>query len=85
MSTREARAIGPKKPTHFSADHDQQILTFREWCDLNSISARTGRRILKAPGGPVVTMLTSRRFGISIKSDRDWKASRTRPAVSLEA
>jgi hypothetical protein len=69
MTSRGVRACGPKRQkrarAHFSADHDQQILTFAEWCDLNSISARTGRRILKAPGGPTVTMLTSRRFGIS--------------------
>ena len=50
----------------------------REWCALNNISPKTGRRILKAPGAPVVTMLTSRRIGITIKSDRDWKATRTR-------
>jgi hypothetical protein len=78
MTSREARACGPKKRAHFSADHDQQILTFCEWCNLNSISARTGRRILKAPGGPTVTMLTTRRFGISIAANREWQASRTR-------
>ena len=75
MTSREVRACGPKRQkrarAHFSADHDQQILTFAEWCDLNSISARTGRRILKAPGGPTVTMLTSRRFGISISANRE--------------
>jgi hypothetical protein len=63
---------------HFSDTHDQQILSFVEWCALNNISPKTGRRILKAPGAPVVTMLTSTRIGISIKSDRDWKASRAR-------
>ena len=25
---------------------DSQVLTFREWCRLNRISARTGRRVL---------------------------------------
>jgi hypothetical protein len=82
MTSREVRACCSKRQkrarAHFSADHDQQILTFREWCDLNSISARTGRRILKAPGAPTVTMLTKRRFGISISANREWQASRTR-------
>jgi hypothetical protein len=63
---------------HFSDVHDQQVLTFREWCALNNISPKTGRRILKAPGAPVITMLTKKLIGITIKSDRDWKASRTR-------
>jgi hypothetical protein len=82
MTFREVRACGPKRTkrvrAHFSADHDQQVLTFREWCDLNSISARTGRRILKSLDGPAVTMLTKRRFGITIAANREWQASRTR-------
>jgi hypothetical protein len=82
MTSREVRACGPKRQkrarAHFSADHDQQILTFREWCDLNSISARTGRRILKAPGAPTVTMLTKRRFGISLGNNKIWQAQRAR-------
>jgi hypothetical protein len=78
MSSREVRARGPKKSKriprmHFSDTHDQQVLTFREWCSLNNISPKTGRRILKAPGAPVVTMLTKKLIGITIKSDRDWK------------
>ena len=86
MTSREVRACGPKRQkrarAHFSADHDQQILTFREWCDLNSISSRTGRRILKAPGGPVVTMLTSRRFGISVGNNKIWQEHRARALVA---
>jgi hypothetical protein len=82
MTSREVRACGPKRTkrarTHFSADHDQQILTFAEWCALNNISHRTGRRILKAPGAPIVTMLTKRRFGISIGNNKIWQASRAK-------
>jgi hypothetical protein len=52
MTSREARACGPKKTkrarAHFSADHDQQVLTFREWCDLNSISARGPKKSKRA-------------------------------------
>ena len=64
---------------HFSDVHDQQVLSFREWCALNNISPKTGRRILKAPGAPVVTMLTSRRIGISLGNNKLWQASRARP------
>ena len=34
--------------------NDNQVLTFKQWTALNGISARTGRRILKAPGGTIV-------------------------------
>jgi hypothetical protein len=74
------RKASPKRipRAHFSIDHDQQVLTFAEFCEMNSISPKTGRRILKAPGGPVVTMLTKTRIGITVKAIRDWQASRTR-------
>jgi hypothetical protein len=47
--------------------HDDQVLTFRQWTALNNISPRTGRRILKAPGAPVVTQLSARRIGIKVR------------------
>src|SRR5262249_21895832 len=43
---------------------DDQVLTFPEWCRLNRISERTGRRIITGPDGPVVTMLSPRRYGV---------------------
>jgi hypothetical protein len=39
---------------------DNLVMTFAEWCQAASIGQRTGRRILKAPGGPVVTQLGPR-------------------------
>jgi hypothetical protein len=56
--------------------NDNQVLTFKQWAALNGISARTGRRILKAPGGPVVTRLSARRFGITVANNRRWQQSR---------
>jgi hypothetical protein len=67
---------------HFSDTHDQQVLTFAEWCALNNFSSKTGRRILKAPDAPTVTMLTKKLIGITIAADREWKASRARPVSS---
>ena len=58
--------------------HDDQVLTFFEWCKLNRISERTGRRILDGPNGPVVTMLTSRRIGVTVGNNRLWQQSRER-------
>jgi hypothetical protein len=58
--------------------HTDQVLTFREWCRLNGISERNGRRILKEPGGPVVTLLSPRRIGITVGNNREWQARRAR-------
>jgi hypothetical protein len=57
--------------------HDDQVLTFFEWCQLNRFSERTGRRILNGADGPKVTMLSPRRLGITIANNRAWQASRT--------
>jgi hypothetical protein len=46
-------------------NHPDQVLTFIEWCQLNRISERTGRRILRGPNPPDVTMLSPKRFGIA--------------------
>ena len=37
---------------------------------LNRISERTGRRILASGNGPTVTMLSSRRVGITVGNNR---------------
>jgi hypothetical protein len=58
--------------------NDNMVLSFREWVALNHFSARTGRRILKAGDGPVVTQLSPMRIGITVAADRAWKASRQR-------
>jgi hypothetical protein len=61
--------------------HDDQVLTFFEWCQLNRISERTGRRILNNPdpaARPVVTMLTATRVGITVRANRRWQESRER-------
>ena len=63
-------------PLALSNDH--QVLTFREWCQLNRISERTGRRILASGNGPVVTQLTEKRIGISVGNNKRWQASRER-------
>jgi hypothetical protein len=61
-----------------SPDDPDAVLTFVEWCLLNHISQRQGRRILKAPGGPIVTQLSDNRIGISRRNNRTWQAARAR-------
>jgi hypothetical protein len=56
--------------------NDHQVLTFQQWIALNGISPRTGRRILNAPGAPIVTRLSPRRIGITVANNRAWQASR---------
>jgi hypothetical protein len=61
-----------------AAFDDQQVLTFREWCRLNAVSPRTGRRILASGEGPVVTQLSASRIGITRGNNRRWQESRAR-------
>jgi hypothetical protein len=59
-------------------DDDDEVLTFSKWCKLNSIGQRSGRRIIKAPGGPTVIQLSANRIGITRGANRAWQASRAR-------
>ena len=60
------------------AEDDDAVLTFKEWCALNSISERQGRRILTSGSGPSVTKLTDKRVGISRRANREWQQTRSR-------
>jgi len=55
-----------------------RVLTFAEWCALNKIGQRTGRRIIRSGTGPVVTQLSERRIGITVGNNRRWQESRAR-------
>ena len=55
---------------------DDRVLNFAEWCALNGISPRTGRRIIDGPNPPTVTMLSPRRFGITVRANREWQHAR---------
>jgi hypothetical protein len=58
--------------------NDAQVLTFLEWCALNRISARTGRRILNSGRGPTVVQLSTKRIGVTVGANRLWQQSRER-------
>ena len=55
-----------------------QVLTFTEWCLLNTISEATGERIIASGDGPIVTALGPRRRGITVGNNATWQASRAR-------
>jgi hypothetical protein len=64
--------------TALSSFSDQQVLRFGDWCRLNGLSERTGRRILAGPNGPVVTKLSAKVLGITIAANRAWQQARVR-------
>ena len=73
---RKRRPTIPTLPAISANLNDNQVLTIPEWCALNRFSKRTGQRILGAPGGPVVTQLSTNRIGITVANNRAWQASR---------
>ena len=76
--------IGPRRSTQRPQVLEQhsiegdKVLTFAEWCALNKIGQRTGRRIIRSGNGPVVTQLSERRIGITVANNRAWQASKAR-------
>jgi hypothetical protein len=72
---------GSTQRPHLLEQHSiegDRVLTFAEWCALNKIGQRTGRRIIRSGNGPVVTQLSERRIGITIANNRAWQASKAR-------
>jgi len=75
---RTTRSPDARVPKPLSLLLDAQVLTFAEWCKLNRVSRRTGRRILAAPGGPTVVRLSVRKIGITVGANKRWQQSRER-------
>jgi hypothetical protein len=75
IERRERRTLDAPLP--FSGTlHDDQVLLFHEWCRLNRISERTGRRIIASGTGSVVTHLSTHRIGVTIRNNRVWQQTR---------
>ena len=66
---------------HDREANDYRVLSFRQWCELNGFSPSTGRRIINAGNGPIITQLSPRRIGITIRNNAAWQQSRARGAV----
>jgi predicted DNA-binding transcriptional regulator AlpA len=60
------------------AHSPDRVLTFTEWCQLNSISRTTGKRLIRAGEGPRIIDLAPRRIGIRESDNAAWQASRMR-------
>ena len=61
---------------HQSGIDDDRILTFGEWCQLNSFSPSTGQRLIASGEGPVFVQLSARRKGVTVAENRRWRQSR---------
>lgn len=61
---------------HQAGLDDDRMLTFGEWCQLNSFSLSTGQRLIASGEGPVFVRLSARRKGVTIGENRRWQAAR---------
>jgi hypothetical protein len=53
-------------------------MSLPEWCFLNGFSPRTGRRIVAAGEGPVITQLSKQKVGVTVAANAKWQAARAR-------
>ena len=61
---------------HQAGIDDDRVLTFIEWCQLNSFSISTGQRLVAAGEGPVFVQLSARRKGVTVGENRRWRRAR---------
>lgn len=61
-----------------TSSDDDRVLSFADWCRLNSFSIATGRRIVNADEGPPIIKLSARRLGIRVGDNRAWQKARVR-------
>jgi hypothetical protein len=83
LRTTNGKRSGPRKRqpqtvVSLGPFDDRQVLLFEIWCTLNSLSPRTGRRILASGNGPRITQLSANRIGITYADNRDWQKSLAR-------
>jgi hypothetical protein len=55
---------------------DDRMLTFAEWCQLNSFSQSTGQRLIASGQGPAFIQLSTRRKGVTVGENRRWQHAR---------
>ena len=59
----------------------RRVMTFREWCELNSIAKNTGRRLMARGEGPRITRLSENRIGIREDHNAEWQDRRIRDSA----
>jgi predicted DNA-binding transcriptional regulator AlpA len=64
-----------------SEDDLDRVNSFAEWCARCGFSEPTGRRLIAAGNGPVVTWLSANRMGIRERHYREWLDKRATQAA----
>ena len=57
---------------------DQRVMSIPQWCEVCNFSVWSGKRLIKAGKGPVITQISDRRIGITVANNRVWQRSRER-------
>jgi hypothetical protein len=70
------RPVTDRAVLHQAGIDDDRMLTFDEWCQLNSFSASTGQRLIASGEGPVFVRLSARRKGVTVGENRRWQQGR---------
>jgi hypothetical protein len=73
VSKKRRKELDAQREASTQYDNPDAVMTFLQWCRLNNISPATGKRILSGDSGPTVTWLSTRRRGVSVRHDREWK------------
>jgi hypothetical protein len=76
--TQNTGKLHPLLPAPRWRGDGNEVFSFNEWCAINHISPRTGRRILASGTGPTVLQLTAKRIGIRRRDNDTWQESRIR-------
>jgi hypothetical protein len=53
-------------------NNDTRVMPFLLWCLEKGFSYSTGRRLVEAGQGPVITLIGQRRWGVQVRHDREW-------------
>ena len=84
MSLREAEQQRRQHERDRALD-DQRVMTIGQWCEVNGFSWHTGKRLIKAGKGPVITQISDRRIGITVGNNRKWQQARARTNANADA
>jgi len=57
---------------------DQRVMSIDQWCVVNGFSIWTGKRLIAAGKGPIITQISDRKIGITVANNRAWQKSRER-------
>ena len=78
LASLSAQQVREVQQLLLTAVHPQQVMTLRQWADLNSLGYSSARRILASGQGPKITQLSERRIGIRVADNDKWQATRVR-------